>query len=311
MTFEVSRWLKISKDLKGFKLAFLCASLAHKKQISNLVKSTSIFLLPYPIISTQRITKPLDEKINLVYAGRITPSKNALSLMKIFLFSMKHHDHTLHIAGNFHDRGYHFHGLKLNFESFKKKFYNYLDMGKGRIIYHGELEQLELMKLFDTTDYFISLSTYQDEDFGVSSIQALSRGNNLILSDWGGHKDHVNLKYDFKISTFIKDKPEVKLNLKKLLKIFLKSLQKNSQENKAIRIAEFEAKYSPKAFLTQLERISMQEIQPYRGQSELFQSYSTKFLDTNGAPYSSIHYEVDHSASLFKKIYNCYCSDQS
>ena len=59
-------------------------------------------------------------------------------------------------------------------------------------IFIQEMGTEEWLEIEIHNPILITLSNFISEDFGVSAAQALSKGWNCILSDWGGHKDVPN-----------------------------------------------------------------------------------------------------------------------
>ena len=55
-----------------------------------------------------------------------------------------------------------------------------------KVSYLGNLSKEELFELYNGSDCYISLSSHNDEDYGMSPAEALSTGLPCILSQWGG-----------------------------------------------------------------------------------------------------------------------------
>jgi hypothetical protein len=100
------------------------------------------------------------------------------------------------IAGEFDDIGVPYLRLDRLPLTMEFEFYNMLETFpekvKERILFLGNLNQEDLVKLYNGSDLYISLSTHNDEDFGMSPAEALCCGLPLVLTDWGGFKDFRN-----------------------------------------------------------------------------------------------------------------------
>ena len=276
MTVELHRWPKLHRILAGEKVIFPCASHRSCKQIELLVNGGIVTKLPYPI-HQKHFSEPINKlgnDIQLVYAGRLTPQKNIIPLMKLVLLVQRDRpDLKFHIAGDFHERGYHFHGLQFDLEEFKKDFYKVVEESKGGIIYHGFLSQDELLGLHQKSDYVISMSTYHDEDFGVSVAQGLAQGLVPILSDWGGHPEFLKVIDGITIPVKLDelDVPRFQNNqlYMNLLDLSLVGLEKKIENQKKMKEA-----FGEKTFLNKLDQILSSTPQIYQGQTELYMKFA-------------------------------------
>ncbi|MAZ48044.1 MAG: hypothetical protein CME65_05755 [Halobacteriovoraceae bacterium] len=189
LTIEVKRWQILKDILVDRDIKFICGSKRQANQVSFLLNTSEVFECVFPLPPLE--VKPIhSQKVEMIYAGRITEQKNVLELMQSFhkvcrLFDL---DFMLNIAGDFHERGHHLHGFKTeNYHNACKKI-----MEQSQFIkFHGNLSQANLHKLYHASNISVSLSTYHDEDFGLSIAQALQYGHKLVLSDWGGHGNYI------------------------------------------------------------------------------------------------------------------------
>lgn len=131
------------------------------------------------------------KEVNLVYAGRLSLSKNIPALLEVVsLLQVKYKKKvTLDIFGEFDS---------FPDESLGKYYVSSLreiilktlkDLPWNEIpVFHGEVKQEEWIKVKRSHPVFISLSTSMYEDFGTAAQIAASMGWPSILSSWGGHK---------------------------------------------------------------------------------------------------------------------------
>jgi len=277
MTIETVLWSRLSTQLRGKNIVLLGASTRQCQQLQRFVKGASIRKLPYTLPtfwSVPTVHAP-SEKLRLVYAGRLTPQKNVLELMSCFLRAAgEREDLELHVAGTFHELGHHFHGLGYDFAEYRQRFNELLEHGKGKIFFHEFLAQPELRELFDRCDTFVSLSTYHDEDFGVSAAQAMSLGLNALLSDWGGHWDFKNqgLAELIPVEVQTNNVPLPRLN------IFVKLLLGLARPGHLERVSRQEKMWQYLGHTSYRERLVMiaeESIVDYEGQSTLFEEYAS------------------------------------
>lgn len=299
MTVEVKRWIDLDKILKGLKVKIVCSSRPHLEQTKKLVKNPkNLELLPYPLAESFLGSIPQnntqDNLIQMIYAGRICLGKNVIPLMLDFLkASTVNKNIKLSICGRFTNEGHHFHGVKSKENSIQKSFYEIIESSNGKIRYLGDLSQKQLISEYDKSDYFISMSTYHDEDFGVAVTQALARGCKTILSDWGGYKDHPCIEY---INLEYSENQIPVYKRKNLLKI-LKTLRQRPEDKAQTQMRIFK-KYSPKSVAEKFNQIITNKFSHYEGQSNLFFQYAQMFEKEHGSPYRNIK-----SAPNIQKLY--------
>jgi glycosyltransferase involved in cell wall biosynthesis len=205
-SLSLANWRQARTVLYGQKLFFVSASKRHKTFISQFVASQSLGLCPFPVDQEyffpnladrvqRRKTLGLTENSKLfIYAGRISLQKNILSLCAVMEQVMLSNS-AVHfaIAGRFDDHDAPYFGIKLSHLSYQthcaKAFENLKTQFGDRFHYLGSLDQESLRSLYRAADTYISLSTFQDEDFGMAPIEALFCGAQAILTDWGGYSD--------------------------------------------------------------------------------------------------------------------------
>ena len=277
MTVEFARWPLLSEILKGNKLILLAASHRQCQQLALFVKGATIKKIPYPISSMhfQNLPdNPSDPLIHLVYAGRLMVQKNVFELMHGFLIAQRHNPQLrLHIAGDFHDRGYHLHGIEIDFEGFKSEFQRLVALSEGTILYHGFLGQEQILHLNASSDYVVSMSCYHDEDFGISVAQSLAQGLRPILSDWGGHPEFTQIIGGSLVPVLVKDE-SLPLISKKHLFLALQGLTKLPLKERLENRAKIQAYLSTANFQKKIDRLLAMEVKPYLGQTDFYLKYA-------------------------------------
>ena len=309
MTMETRLWTRLDQALKGKRVCLLGASTRQCQQLERLTNGAWIRRLPYPLAASwfAPVQQRAEERVRLVYAGRITAQKNVLMLMGTFLKACQVRTGLeLHVAGDFHDRGHHFHGYSSDHAEFRRKFFSLMEASEGLIHYHQFLSQEKLLELYDASDVFCSLSTYHDEDFGVSVAQAAARGLQLELSDWGGHWDHATSQGST-LSPVACDSMNVpwavrQAWLKRLLTLQVDAPGRARRQEIARGMSGAEAF---RASLLRLMAATNEGI--YRGQSEVFCEYARLSEDVNA--FNAGRGEA--ARRLYLDIYQSYLATES
>lgn len=298
MTMEIYRWLELGKKLQGEKVVLLGASSRSCEQIRRLTCGAKIELLPYCFETEATPAERSLSTIDLVYAGRLTPQKNILELVSSFKEAFSHNPKLrLHLAGLYDPRLFHLHGYALDFEQFQKQFQD--EIQSPGIVFHGNLKQYELLELFGKSDYFISMSTYHDEDFGMSACQAAIQGTGLILSDWGGHADFLQNSIFIPVKVNSQNIPRIETTslIKKL--IALTAVKSSSREY-------YRQYFSHQKFAERLGIILKNETLPFQGMSPLFEDFAKKSL--KGAPLENIEGDLN-KFNFYLSLYSSYLGE--
>lgn len=292
MTMEVYRWLELGEMLKGRPVFFICASPRSCEQIRLFTDTSAIHNIPYPFATSFHTKKRSSSTIDLVYAGRITAQKNVVALLSAFNQALEHRPELrLHLAGSYHERGYHLHGYDVEPTRFKAQVEELIKNSGGKVIYQGELSQDQLFKLYAASDYFISMSTYHDEDFGMSAAQAYSLGLGMILSNWGGHGAYEGLAKLVDVFIDQNNLPQIrKTALIKLLVVLTKNTPSSN----------LDLDFSYPTFINRLKTVLLEPNVPYKGQSPLYLEYAERALKM--FPF----FNDEKGRSLYSRIYQSY-----
>ncbi len=230
-TLNAPEWLSLITFLGDRKTKFVVASRAHKKFIEVFFKprvAHQIIVVPFPLTESQKpLTNSARAKLRsefgftpddfvIIYAGRISLRKNVKKLIQfIWKFCNSHPESRkrikLIIAGSFDDLGTCKSGGVRNNGLYKTIFMRWFDKLpnslKMKVSFVGFQQQLRLKQMIQLSDLFISLSTFENEDFGVAPLQALLLGCPAILSRWGGYSDFVRSPNDIKfVDVTLKDR---------------------------------------------------------------------------------------------------------
>ncbi|MEK6580709.1 MAG: glycosyltransferase family 4 protein, partial [Bdellovibrionota bacterium] len=163
-------------------------------------------VVPFPVSSEEFFfEKDLRKKIRsrlavesgqpiLLYTGRLSHQKNILSLLRVFsVFQQRVNSGArLWLAGPIDDLGVPYLGYKPWYGNYLDRVLRFMSEflspeTRSQITYWGDLKPDRLKELYHGSDIFVSLSTHNDEDFGMAPAEAMLCGLPLLLSDWGGY----------------------------------------------------------------------------------------------------------------------------
>lgn len=245
-------WLKLFCKFSVRKFFVVAASSAQ----ANLFKAFfagQILHFPFPVDGNvyypetdskfEEIGFNKSEEIILTYSGRISTQKNSLLMLKFLIQALRQTDvkYRFIFAGTFDDFGC---PMWAEPEPVGFVRYRWAQLLKSlskeersRIHFVGSLNSSQLRSLYSVTDYFVSFSTFHDEDYGMAPLESLMCGSRAILTTWGGYKD-------FNISGSVLQVP-VKLTNKTLQLDFrsllsqVKTLSKVSEEERIFRSLQY------------------------------------------------------------------------
>lgn len=316
---NLERWKRLENTLKNFKINFICASTAQTKLVSSLlIDSSNVQTLPFPVSPTFKFDKDkrkllekkysTSDKLIILYTGRISFQKNVLSLILAFSKQIAAimPNAELYISGEFDDIALPYFGLGRSPFSMQQSFYQLIDSLdpdiKSRIKYLGNLGHEELTEYYMLADAYISLSTHNDEDYGMSPAEALVSGLPLILSNWGGFASFKEYFND-SVQLINVEKEELHYNCNKNLNIVsskaIKTLLQKSDRNRDFFSDQAILLLSPAAISDKLKNIIFSSSQ-FKGFNNLFK-LAAEISDS-----SDLFGNKRYSEEDYKKIYNCY-----
>ena len=192
-------WIKTKPVLTTSKVRFICASEKQCRLVHKLIDAPAeaVRWIPFPVnesnfsfsaeeVGRSRETYGLKkEDWVFLYTGRLSAQKNVTLLLNVFGNYLKQVDSNaqLWVAGRPDDLGIPYLGFKPSPGWLSSQL---LARTSPRIRYLGDLGPSELRALHHATDCYISLSTHNDEDFGMAPAEAAMCGSPLLLTNWGG-----------------------------------------------------------------------------------------------------------------------------
>lgn len=210
---ESAAWFDHNNLLQNYRVHFVCASEKQKNLIDSFLNdlhSTSV--IPFPVqkdifyfdpnerIQIRRQLGLTESDFLFLYTGRASLQKNVLELSRAMVNCSKLLGDSFHFyfAGPFDDLCIPYKGYENPPGVYFQRWINLANsIGHSRVRYINNLASTELRQICNASDCFISLSTHNDEDFGMSPAEALMCGLQTILSDWGGYGGFKKIMPEF------------------------------------------------------------------------------------------------------------------
>jgi glycosyltransferase involved in cell wall biosynthesis len=213
-TLNASSWLGAEKTLRHYLCLFVCASQKQAKLLNQFFAGDKnpVHVIPFPVSENDyfysndlretfraSLEVPANECLFL-YSGRLSQQKNVLQLIRAFdLYQRQiHAASTLWLAGPLDDICNPYLGQEsapgLMAYSLQGLIQEVFPGERSeKIRYLGNLDPARLNKAYNAADVFVSLSTHNDEDYGMAPAEALMTGCACVLSDWGGYSSFKNI----------------------------------------------------------------------------------------------------------------------
>lgn len=163
------------------------------KNVQAVFQNPKTLLSPffYTNPDLNNLNKNFSDQMKLVFIGRISSQKNLHSLITAYgLLSHKNSQPNLYLFGKEDHLGSPNMGFKdHDYQQQLNKLIERLGLQKN-IIFMGHRSRDEINKfLTENSCLCISPSLHSDENFGMAILQSLILGNQVLISDWGGHSD--------------------------------------------------------------------------------------------------------------------------
>jgi glycosyltransferase involved in cell wall biosynthesis len=178
--------------LKDYPVGFICPSNAFLSLVSAFIPKEFLFKASFPLPDLFQKKMPLTNKsneiLNLVYAGRINEQKNLDIVIDFANELAKSIPTKLTVIGDFFVNDFPVIG---ELPLVGKTYQQIKSLENDIVHFQPACSHEKLLEIYSNAHFFISLSTYHDEDFGLAPIEALVCGSKLILTRWGGYKDII------------------------------------------------------------------------------------------------------------------------
>ncbi len=197
-------WENAEEAINHYPVHFMVASEKQKKLVDNFFKSQESLtsVLPFPVDEKDysincfknnreeiRNKFNLNDEVVFIYTGRISFQKNVEAIINLTskLKDIVDKKIEVWVVGPWDDILLPYFGQwGMPGSQFTQFHSSILDKNLSNVRFLGNLESSELLKVYQASDAFISFSTYNDEDYGMSVAEALMTGLPCVLSDWGG-----------------------------------------------------------------------------------------------------------------------------
>ncbi|MBD66752.1 MAG: hypothetical protein CME62_16210 [Halobacteriovoraceae bacterium] len=198
-------WRSIANRTKDRSVKFICASKKQQKFVQQFYQQKDlVFYSPFPVDKKEffwdsnlrqktRSQFNLTDEIVFIYTGRLSQQKRITDLIDNFYVALEKKNipknSKLFIVGEFDNLGVPYLGLgHINNEYFRsvdKTIQSHVQFKKNIILMPSQPHE-KLNALYNMADIYVSLSTYHDEDFGMSVAESLCTGIKALLTNWAG-----------------------------------------------------------------------------------------------------------------------------
>jgi glycosyltransferase involved in cell wall biosynthesis len=286
-TIFLNKWIRCNDTLKHFECKFLAASEAQTNLLRKFISDgdklvgyhpfpvdTEFFKFDTGLINQAKKRFNIDEdEYVFVYTGRLTLQKNTLKLIKCakLLSNFSKKKLKILLAGPFDDIGYKYFGYYIDsgeYQSIWNKSLDSLDKNtREKIVHLGLLDRDDLKLLYHAGDSFISMSTHNDEDFGMSPAEAFCCGMDGLLTKWGGLKSfNLDDRIDYVPTKFSRNKGgkiDESVMFKKALSKIRKKSKTSEEKNEISR--KFHRFFSVESLSSKLLKILDEDFHKFNG----------------------------------------------
>jgi glycosyltransferase involved in cell wall biosynthesis len=325
-TLTMQKWKILEKLALGIKVKFICSSDKQVNLVQNLLLTgSSAFKVPFPVSDKEfffcrsrslQIRKKYNFKEDdfvFIYVGRISLQKNNLELIREFLELKKDKklssNAKLLVVGTFDNIGSPYlrkhHSPNEYFRKTKQLINSFPEEYTEDVQLIGSVKNDELIHYYNMADYFVSLSTYHDEDYGMAVAEALKCGIPCILTDWGGYSSFhfCEMKKAAKMIKVKLGRTEVDIDFKACRKLLLEAISNPFDNKQREEIAKFyDNKLEINSVSTLLKSILDIEVSPFTGFTDLLHRLAYICVDRG-----SFEDQYNRSFnSYYYKVYKCY-----
>ncbi len=237
--FHSLKWSKLEPTLKDRTIELVCSSESQRKLIQRFLPSNYTVELLSPSLSAKPIlydAKTIEElrskycvsedDVIFICTGSMERQKYILELSKVFFklseqLNIKAH---LWLVGEFNDTGIPLAGRsQLPFEYYQQWTNLESVFGENlKLRFFDSPTDQNLDLYYQCSDFYLNLSTIDNDDFNYDVLEAYRNGLDLILSSWGSHLD-FNVVDSTKQVPLNLDAPFLHPNMNAFAKLFITS----------------------------------------------------------------------------------------
>lgn len=291
-TLSFLNWKRTEVFLENKKVKFICASDKQVKLIQKFVKQNIVFKSPFPVdkkhfycdfSKREQVRKDLGfatDDFLFLYTGRLSELKGVKELIYTFLKLKSEKklnpEHKLVLAGKFGlvDSPY-MPGKQVLGEYYRHAqsiIESHPEEIARDVVFLGNIPNQNLTTYLNTADKFVSLSYYQDEDYGMSVAESFMAGLPGVLTDWAGYSSFKMSEME-EATRFIPVKFEHKkifVDEAKLEEVLIKSKEERFPDEKRKRFASlFASQFSIEACSTSLKALEEKDVEEFSGYTDL------------------------------------------
>lgn len=327
-TYFSSCWNFLNLEMKGHEIEFITASAAQLRLVHEfLEEKRGVSQLCFPVngqeyfydvaerLETRQASGIVEDEFVVLYSGRISLQKNVDLLIAEFMKIRRQTDKKLKlwIVGAFDDVGAEFLGYSTfqghMFSKIQSLLSNYAEVENEDVVFWGHQPKEKLRKLKAAADYFISLSLYHDEDYGMSPAEALATGLPSLLTDWGGYSSFVGNDWDCQLVPVSITELGLEIGTAQIGKSLMAAMENQKKEHsfRAARASAFMSKFSIDSNTGALEHLLKKDVAPFGGFNWLLEQYASA-LGANWTKSKLNKFLNPDSRSFYHKIYKNYVS---
>lgn len=320
----LTEWRSVNELLQGENVKYICASFKQKKYLEKYISQPEIiFTSPFPVntkrfnlnsINRNKIRAQLEiqeDELVFIYTGRLSYQKRISDMITLFLESLENGNipksSKLLLIGEFDLLGLQY----LNYSQIHGEYFREIESVLKKsptfsenIKFLGALKNSELNDYYNAADFYYSLSTYHDEDYGMSVAEAMCTGLPAVLTNWAGYSS-FQLKDYSQLCSLV----PVALNKfmpildKKMASHKLKMIAKESFNRKEISNI-YDSEFSIPACAKKLENIINTSVPAFtRGTDLMVQLTNEQFIKGNEIFRLETNREFN---SFYFKVYDVY-----
>lgn len=320
-------WVDTENYLKLFKVKWICASLSQCELLKKFIKDkASVFYSPFPInievfsfdqISRQRTRSELKLKNNefvFLYTGRLSYQKRIPLLLNYFEAFLQQTSVPckLLLAGNFDHLGNLYTGEHFLPGEFCQKLILYFSRLKKdtqeRVHFLGHVSETDLNEIYSASDVYISLSTHNDEDYGMAPAEAVCTGLPAILTNWGGFSSFKQIANDVHLIPVAISLSQTSIDIDKMEFLKAASLVVNNRKELARR-RQMNSQESSDVLSVKGVSVLLEEI--FLSPSHAFQGFTSNLTKVaKSFKHSKPFINQSKYNSLYLKLYESYISKE-
>jgi glycosyltransferase involved in cell wall biosynthesis len=322
-SLHFQEWLAMSALFQQSPLKFICASDRQVAFVRQFFKDENSFIskAPFPVseseFSYEKPSFDLREELGIekeakiiLYTGRLSLQKRIIELLDLFNKAYESGDIArnsyLLLAGKFDSQAFQFGNIYQHegeyFRMVDKKLSEYSSEVLSHIKFIGSVKNSKLKDYYNQTDLFVSLSTYHDEDYGMSVAEAGSCGCPMLLTNWAGFASFKKNDSCQLVEAYLTDK-QPEFNKQEAYEKFVKLMNHEYQSTRKETAIAFVRDHSISAVAEMIQMALETKTQNFTGFNQLFERLAYRESKYSKPFYDDIERVLN---SNYKEVYQAY-----